>query len=346
MSGQPPRIAPMPDAAAPFIDGFGRPVTYLRLSVTDRCDLRCTYCMPEHMSFARHRDRLGVGDLHAIARAFIAGGVRKIRLTGGEPLVRKDLPDLLERLAAHLAAGALDEVTVSTNGSQLARLAGTLAQHGVRRVNVSLDTLDPDQYRDITRGGRLGDVLDGIDAALAAGLGVRINTVAMRGVIEAQFDALLRHAHGRGMALALIETMPLGDTGVSRIGQYLSLTSYRQDLAQRWTLEPSARSSGGPASYWEVGETGGLLGFITPLSCNFCSSCNRVRVGSDGRLFTCMGHEGSADLRPALAAGDDGAMLDTAIRDALRRKPERHSFRADSEGLSGGIARHMSVLGG
>lgn len=337
---------PMTNVVRPLVDGFGRAVTYLRLSVTDRCDLRCTYCMPEHMSFARHRDRLGVGDLHDIARAFIAGGVRKIRLTGGEPLVRKDLPELLERLATHLEGGELDEVVVSTNGSQLARLAPTLAQHGVRRVNVSLDTLDPGQYREITRGGELRAVLDGIDAALAAGLGVRINTVALRGVIEAQIDPLLRYAHEHRAALALIETMPLGDTGVSRIGQYLSLTGFREELARRWTLTPSARRSGGPATYYDVAETGGLLGFITPLSCNFCASCNRVRVGSDGRLFTCMGHEGSVDMRTALAAADGGVTLDAAIRDALRRKPERHNFGLDSNGLSGGISRHMSVLGG
>jgi cyclic pyranopterin phosphate synthase len=336
----------MTGTTTPLVDNFGRAVTYLRLSVTDRCDLRCTYCMPEHMSFARHRDRLGVGDLHDIARVFIAGGVRKIRLTGGEPLVRKDLPELLERLATHLEGGELDEVVVSTNGSQLARLAQTLAQYGVRRVNVSLDTLDARQYREITRGGELSAVLDGIDAALSAGLGVRINAVALRGVIEAQIDPLLRYAHERRAALALIETMPLGDTGVSRVGQYLSLTGFREELAQRWTLTPSARRSGGPATYYDVTETGGLLGFITPLSCNFCASCNRVRVGSDGRLFTCMGHEGSVDLRTALAAADGGVTLDAAIRDALRRKPERHNFGLDSNGLSGGISRHMSVLGG
>lgn len=336
----------MPEAIAPFVDGFGRPVTYLRLSVTDRCDLRCTYCMPEHMNFARHRDRLSVDDLHVVARAFIAGGVRKIRLTGGEPLVRKDLPHLLERLSGHLASGELRELTVSTNGSQLARLASTLSRHGVGRVNVSMDTLDPDQYREITRGGELGDVLAGVDAALAAGLRVRINTVALRGVVEGQMEALLRYAHGRGMALALIETMPLGDTGVSRLGQYLSLTGFRHELEKRWTLTASEKGTGGPASYYDVAETGGLIGFITPLSCNFCASCNRVRVGSDGRLFTCMGYEGSVDLRPALAVSEGGAALDAAIRAALQRKPERHRFRADSDGLSGGIARHMSVLGG
>jgi len=327
-----------------LVDGFGRRVTYLRLSVTDRCDLRCTYCMPEHMAFAAARDRLGVDDLYTIAGAFIAGGVRKVRLTGGEPLVRKDLPALLERFAGNLQRGELDELVVSTNGSRLAQLAGTLVGSGVRRVNVSLDTLDPGQYREITRGGALADVLGGIDAALAAGLKIRLNTVALRGVVEGQIDALLRYAHGRGMALALIETMPLGDTGVSRLGQYLPLDAFRRELETRWTLTASPARSGGPADCVEVGETGGLLGFITPLSCNFCAACNRVRVGSDGRLYTCMGHEGSVDLRPALGVG--GAALDAAIRGALRHKPERHGFRVAATGLAGGIGRHMSVLGG
>lgn len=329
-----------------LVDGFGRKVTYLRLSVTDRCDLRCTYCMPEHMAFAPRHDRLGVEELHRIAGAFIWGGVRKIRLTGGEPLVRNDLPALLERLADNLAREELDEVVVSTNGSRLSRMAKTLVRHGVRRVNVSLDTLDPHQYHQITRGGALTDVLEGIETALAEGLGIRLNAVALRGVLESQFEALLRYAHGNGMALALIETMPLGDTGVSRIGQYLSLTEFRRELERKWTLMPSTQKSGGPASYVEVGETGGLLGFITPLSCNFCASCNRVRVGSDGRLFTCMGDEGSVDLRPALAADAAANALDAAIRHALRRKPERHNFRTGAVGLSGGTSRHMSVLGG
>lgn len=330
----------------PLVDGFGRAVTYLRLSVTDRCDLRCTYCMPEHMSFTHSRDRLSVDELYSISRAFIAGGVRKVRLTGGEPLVRKDLTGLLERLATDLANGDLDEVTVSTNGSQLARMADTLVLYGVRRVNVSIDTLDPDQYSAITRGGSLTEVLSGVDAALSAGLQVRINTVALRGVLETQFAPLVRYAHARGMTLALIETMPLGDTGVSRFGQYLSLSDFRRQLAQGWTLTPSKKSSGGPASYVEVGETGGLLGFITPLSCNFCAACNRVRVGSNGRLYTCMGYEGSVDLRPALMASDQQEALDVKIREALRQKPERHRFSAGETKLSGGISRHMSVLGG
>lgn len=329
----------------PFVDGFGRRVTYLRLSVTDRCDLRCTYCMPRHMIFSPRKSLLGVDELDRIVAAFVAGGVRKIRLTGGEPLVRKDLPDLLHRLGRHLAAGRLDEVTVSTNGSQLARLARTLATCGVTRVNVSLDTLDPDQYRDLTRGGELSDVLDGIEAARDAGLSIRLNAVALRGVIEEQFEPLLRYAHGRGMALALIETMPLGDVGVSRVGQYLSLTEFRRQLSLTWNMAPLDHKSGGPAEYVEVKQTGGRLGFITPLSCNFCASCNRVRVGSNGRLYTCMGHEGSLDLRPALASAEPARELDLAIREALKHKPERHGFRIQQAGVDG-IGRHMSVLGG
>lgn len=335
----------MTSHAFPFVDGFGRRVTYLRLSVTDRCDLRCTYCMPQHMIFSPRGSLLGVAELDRIAGAFVAGGVRKIRLTGGEPLVRKDLPELLESLGRHLSSGRLDEITVSTNGSQLARFAETLAGCGVTRVNVSLDTLDPNQYRAITRGGELSDVLEGIDAARGAGLSIRINAVALRGVIEEQFEPLLLYAHGRGMTLALIETMPLGDTGISRVGQYLSLTEFRKHLSLTWHFSVLDRKSGGPAEYVEVRQTGGLLGFITPLSCNFCASCNRVRVGSSGRLYTCMGHEGSVDLRPALASAESAQQLDLAIRDALRRKPERHGFRIGQTGVDG-IRRHMSVLGG
>jgi cyclic pyranopterin phosphate synthase len=335
----------MTSEVPPLVDGFGRRVTYLRLSVTDRCDLRCTYCMPRHMIFSPRTSLLRVDELDRIAAAFVAGGVRKIRLTGGEPLVRKDLPDLLHRLGQHLTAGRLDEVTVSTNGSQLARLAGTLAACGVTRVNVSLDTLDPDQYRDLTRGGELSDVLDGIEAARDAGLAIRLNAVALRGVIEEQFEPLLRYAHSRGMALALIETMPLGDVGMSRVGQYLSLTEFRRQLSLTWNMAPLDHKSGGPAEYVEVKQTGGRLGFITPLSCNFCASCNRVRVGSNGRLYTCMGHEGSLDLRPALASAEPARELDLAIREALRHKPERHGFRIRQAGVDG-IGRHMSVLGG
>jgi cyclic pyranopterin phosphate synthase len=329
----------------PLIDGFGRPVTYLRLSVTDRCDLRCTYCMPRHTVFSPRKDQLSVEQLHRIASVFVAGGVRRIRLTGGEPLVRKDFMTFVKELSPHLRGGGLDEITVSTNGSLLARFAGDLADNGVRRINVSLDTLDPDLYREITQGGSLQAVLDGIDAALSAGLQVRLNAVALRGVIETEFDRLLAYAHGRGMSLALIETMPLGGTGADRVRQYLSLAEFKRELSARWTLEPVPEKTGGPASYVRVAETGGLLGFIAPLSCNFCAGCNRVRVGSTGRLYTCMGHEGSRDLVPALRESDSDAALDATIRAAIRQKPERHGFRIGRHGVVG-IGRPMSVLGG
>lgn len=328
-----------------MIDGHGRPVTYLRLSVTDRCDLRCGYCMPGHVSFAPRKDQLSVSDLDRIASTFVRGGVRRIRLTGGEPLVRRDVMSLIRGLSRHLRDGALDEITVSTNGTQLQRFAAELADSGVRRINVSLDTLDPDRYREITRGGSLETTLAGIDAALAAGLRIRLNTVALRGVVEHEFDRLLRFAHDRGMSLALIETMPLGGTAIDRTAQYLSLEAFRRELSTRWSLEPVPEKNGGPASYVRVAETGGLLGFIAPLSCNFCAACNRVRVSSAGRLYTCMGDEGSRDLVPALGAANPDIALDADIRAALKQKPERHQFRIDPSGVAG-INRTMSVLGG
>ena len=328
-----------------LVDGFGRPVSYLRLSVTDRCDLRCTYCMPRHMVFSPRKDQLSVEHLDRIASAFVAGGVRRIRLTGGEPLVRKDLMSLVRKLSRHLGDGGLDEITLSTNGTLLARFAQELADTGVRRINVSLDTLDPDRYSEITRGGSLQVVLEGIDAALAAGLRVRLNAVALRGAIETEFDRLLGYSHDRGMSLALIETMPLGGDGAERLSQYLSLGEFRRQLAARWTLEPVTEKNGGPATYVRVAETGGLLGFIAPLSCNFCAGCNRVRISSVGRLYTCMGHEGSRDLAPALRDGVSDGELEAAIRAAIRQKPERHNFRIDAGGVVG-IGRSMSVLGG
>lgn len=328
-----------------LIDGFGRPVTYLRLSVTDRCDLRCTYCMPRHTIFSPRKDQLSFEQLDQIASVFVAAGVRRIRLTGGEPLVRRDVMTLVRGLSRHLRAGALEEITLSTNGSQLNRFADELADSGVRRVNVSLDTLDPNLYREITRGGSLETVLNGIDAALAAGLRVRLNAVALRGVIETEFDRLLAFAHGRGMSLALIETMPLGGIASDRIKQFLSLDAFRQELAARWTLDSVPDENGGPASYVRVAETGGLLGFIAPLSCNFCAGCNRVRVSSTGRLYTCMGLEGSRDLGPALRAENPDAALDAVIRAALRHKPERHGFKIGASAVVG-ISRSMSNLGG
>lgn len=340
------QVIPAPGAApSPLIDQFGRQVTYLRLSVTDRCDLRCTYCMAEHMTFLPRRDVLSLEELYDLARVFMRGGVRKIRLTGGEPLVRKNIMQLFELLAPHLQNGDLDEVTLTTNGTLLARHAEALFAAGVRRVNVSLDSLDPARYAQITRWGRLDAVLKGIDAALAAGLKVKLNAVAMRGAFEHEVDDLIRFAHGRGMDLTLIEEMPLGETGHDRGASFLSLRDLRGSLAERWTMVPVEDRTGGPARYVRLAETGGRLGFITPLSCDFCASCNRVRVSCTGDLFTCMGQEGSVGLRDALRGEEPTAVVGRLIRDALGRKPKGHSFEISSQAVSG-IARPMSVLGG
>jgi len=328
-----------------LIDCFGRQVTYLRLSVTDRCDLRCTYCMSEHMSFLPRRDVLSLEELYELARFFMRGGVRKIRLTGGEPLVRKNIMQLFDFLAPHLQNGDLDEVTLTTNGTLLSRYAEALFAAGVRRVNVSLDSLDPDRYAVITRWGRLDVVLKGVEAALAAGLKVKLNAVAMRGPFEDEVDDLIRFAHGRGMDLTLIEEMPLGEAGLDRGVSFLSLRDLRLSLAERWTMVPLEDRTGGPARYVRIAETGGRLGFITPLSCDFCSTCNRVRVSCTGDLFTCMGQEGSVGLRDALRAGDRETSVGGLVRAALSCKPKGHSFEISRDAVNG-IARHMSVLGG
>ncbi|WP_425040680.1 GTP 3',8-cyclase MoaA [Primorskyibacter sp. S187A] len=329
--------------SAPFVDSFGRAVRYLRLSVTDRCDLRCTYCMAEKMTFLPRREVLSVGEMLRLARVFVAHGTRKIRITGGEPLVRSDVMELFEGLAAWRASGNLDEITLTTNGTRLARYAEDLVRCGVRRVNVSLDTLDADRYRALTRIGTIQRVLDGIDAARAAGLHIRLNAVASRGAFEAEVDDLIRFAHGRGMDLAIIEEMPLGQTGCDRGQTCLSNASLRKDLSQRWTMTPARNASGGPAQVFRVAETGGTLGFISPMSCNFCAACNRVRLSCTGRLFTCLGEEGSVDLRDA-AQRSDAAVI-AAIREALWHKPERHSF--DPATISTpNLERHMSALGG
>ena len=330
---------------SPLVDRFGRQVTYLRLSVTDRCDLRCTYCMAEHMTFLPRQDVLSLEELYRLARVFIRGGVRKIRLTGGEPLVRKNILQLFSLLAPHLDGGELDEVTLTTNGTLLSRYAEALFATGVRRVNVSLDSLDAGRYARITRWGRLDSVLEGIDAALATGLEVKLNAVAMRGDFESEVDDLIGFAHGRGMDLTLIEEMPLGQTGHDRSQSFLPLDHLRRSLAGRWTLVPINDRTGGPARYVRVAETGGRLGFITPLSCDFCASCNRVRVSCTGDLFTCMGSEGTVGLRAALRGEDLEATVGGLIRDALGRKPKGHSFEISRQAVSG-IARHMSVLGG
>ena len=331
--------------AGPLVDRFGRQVTYLRLSVTDRCDLRCTYCMSEDMTFLPRREVLSLEELYRLSTVFIGLGVRKIRITGGEPLVRKGIGHLFNALSRHLGNDDLDEVVVTTNGTQLAQHATMLASAGVRRVNVSLDTLDAERYRQITRGGQIERVLAGIETALAVGLHVKLNAVAMRGSFEREVDALIRFAHGRDMDLTLIEEMPLGLAGFDRAKTHLPLPQLHQDLETRWTLSPLPDATGGPARYLRVAETGGRLGFITPMSCNFCHSCNRARVSSAGQLFTCMGHEGSVDLRAALRGTESNIEVERLIRQTVAAKPERHSFAVADSSVSG-IVRTMSVLGG
>ena len=333
------------EVQAPLIDGFGRTVTYLRVSVTDRCDLRCVYCMAEHMTFLPKAQVLTLEELDRIASAFVALGVRKIRLTGGEPLVRKGLMTLVKSLSRHLKSGALGELTLTTNGTQLAAHAGALAEAGVRRINVSLDTLKPDLFRQLTRGGDLARVVAGIDAAQAAGLAVKINAVALAGDNAAELPDLIQWAHGRGYDMTLIETMPMGEVEADRTDQYLSLKDFRQTLESYWTLEDLPLNTGGPARYVSVAETGGRLGFITPLSHNFCESCNRVRLTCTGTLHSCLGQDDASDLRAVLRAGGDDAALIEAVRAAVDAKPKGHDFRIERRSAPA-VARHMSTTGG
>ncbi len=326
-------------------DAFGRRVTYLRMSLTDRCDLRCVYCMQEDMRFLPRRDLLSLEEMDRLASAFITSGVRKLRITGGEPLVRKGAIGLFESLSRHLRSGALDELTLTTNGTQLARHAAALAACGVKRVNVSLDTLNPALFRALTRRGDLAVVLAGIAAAKAAGLRVKLNAVALRGSTEAEIFDLLGFAAENGHDLTLIETMPLGDTGEDRTAQYLPLDRLRAHIAARFTLAPIPHNSGGPARYWQVGETGQRIGFITPMSEHFCATCNRVRVGCTGMLYPCLGDEHATDLRAALRGSEGDAALHRAIDAGLAAKPEGHNFLVDDLGAPA-LARHMSVLGG
>jgi len=329
-----------------LIDRFGRHVRYLRLSVTDRCDLRCVYCMSEHMTFMPRKDLLSLEELERLARAFIRRGVAKIRITGGEPLVRKDIMQLFAALAPQLSAGQLRELTLTTNGTRLAHFADELAGYGVRRVNVSLDTLDPDRYRSLTRGGSLASVLEGIDAARSAGLAVKINVVALRDGTETEVDRLLRFAHDRDMTLTFIETMPLGDVGVDRIGQYLPLDRLRKLIESRWTLSDLPFRTGGPARYARVAETGGMIGFITPLTHNFCEDCNRVRVTASGILHTCLGQEDAVDLKGVMRGSHDDAELMRAIDQAIRDKPRGHDFVIGRNSNLPTLSRHMSTTGG
>src|SRR6478735_7847555 len=311
---------------APLIDPFARAITYLRVSVTDRCDFRFVYCMSENMAFLPKADLLSLEELDRLCSAFAAKGVRKLRLTGGEPLVRRGIMTLFTSLSRHLRSGALDELTLTSNGSQLTRYAAELKACGVERINVSLDTLDPDKFRAVTRWGDLGKVLQGIDAAQAAGLKVKINAVALKGVNEDELADLVAWAHGRGMDITIIEVMPLGDVGDDRLGQYLPLSIVRSRLATRFSMEEIEHSTGGPARYVRVKETGGRLGFITPMTHNFCESCNRVRLTCTGTLFMCLGQEDAADLRSVLRASESNEPVYTAIVEAIARKPKGHDF--------------------
>jgi cyclic pyranopterin phosphate synthase len=333
-------------AAEPFIDPFGRAITYLRVSVTDRCDLRCVYCMSEDMHFLPKRDLLSLEELDRMCSAFIRRGVRKLRITGGEPLVRRDILQLFRGLSRHLDSGALDELTLTTNGTQLARHAADLAQCGVKRINVSLDTLDPGKFQTITRWGDLRRVTEGLDAAQAAGIAVKINTVALKGVNEDEIPRLIDWAHGRGMDLTLIEVMPLGEIEPGRIDQFLPLSLVRAQLKQRYTLDEIDDRTGGPARYVRLRETGGRLGFITPMTHNFCESCNRVRVTCTGTLYMCLGQEDAADLRTPLRASESDALLEQAIAEAITRKPRGHDFVIDRRRSRPAVGRHMSVTGG
>ena len=329
-----------------LVDPFRRAITYLRVSVTDRCDFRCVYCMAENMAFLPKGDLLSLEELDRLCSVFIAKGVNKLRLTGGEPLVRRGIMTLVSALGRHLATGALEELTLTTNGSQLAKYAAELKACGVQRINVSLDTLDPDKFRAITRWGDLSKVLGGIDAALTAGLRVKINAVALKGVNDDEIAGLVAWAHGRGMDLTVIEVMPLGDIGEERLAQYLPLSMVRARLAERYTLEDIDYRTGGPARYVRVKETGGRLGFITPMTHNFCESCNRVRLTCTGTLYMCLGQDDAADLRRPLRASEGNDLVHAAIDEAISRKPRGHDFVIDRRHRRPALARHMSVTGG
>ena len=336
------RLSPSPA----MIDPFGRRISYLRVSVTDRCDFRCVYCMAEDMTFLPKADLLTLEELDRLCSVFVTKGVRKLRLTGGEPLVRRNVMSLIRSLSRHLKSGALDELTLTTNGSQLARFAGELAECGVRRLNVSLDTLEAAKFREITRWGDLDKVLAGIDAAQAAGLHIKINAVALKGVNDEEISALIDWAHGRGMDLTLIEVMPMGEIGVGRIDQYLPLSMVRANLERRYTLSDLPDNTGGPARYVRVAETGGRLGFITPMTHNFCEACNRVRITCTGTIHTCLGQEDATDLRRPLRASADDALVSEAIDRAIGTKPKGHDFIIDRRHNRPSVSRHMSVTGG
>jgi cyclic pyranopterin phosphate synthase len=340
-----PKAAAAP-AAAPLIDPFGRKISYIRVSVTDRCDFRCVYCMSEDMAFLPKRDLLTLEELDRLTTAFIMRGTRKLRITGGEPLVRRDIMQLFRAMSRHLDSGKLSELTLTTNGSQLEAFAAELARCGVRRINVSVDSLDPVRFRQLTRRGDLGTVLKGIDAAQSAGLSVKINMVALKGVNESEIIAMIEWAHGRGMDLTFIEVMPLGEIDAQRVDQYLPLTAVKAQIARHFTLRNLDYDSGGPARYVSVAETGGRLGFITPLTHNFCENCNRVRITCTGTLYMCLGQEDAADLRAPLRASKNDDLLYQAIKEAIARKPKGHDFIIDRTHNGPAVPRHMSVTGG
>ncbi len=330
--------------ATPLVDAFNRRISYLRLSVTDRCDLRCTYCMPERMTFLPRKEVLSLEELHKLALAMIDRGISKIRLTGGEPLVRRDVIELVQALGRKLG-DRLEELTLTTNGTQLEQFAGDLAAAGVRRINVSLDTMDSALFEQLSRRNRLAQVLQGIAAAKEAGLKVKLNTVALKGLNEGEIPFLVEWAHAQGHEMTLIEVMPLGEVEGERVDHYLPLTAIRDRLEQRWTLTESAHRSGGPARYVDIAETGGRLGFITPLTNNFCASCNRIRVTATGELYACLGGAEKVDLRAALRSDEPDANLAAALDEAMRIKPERHHFRIE-RGEAPAQPRHMSLTGG
>ncbi len=337
-------MEPMSISKAPLVDAFNRQITYLRLSVTDRCDLRCSYCMPEKMQFLPRKEVLSLEELHKLSIGFIERGITKIRLTGGEPLVRRDVIDLIRALGRKVGDG-LEELTLTTNGTQLARFADDLAAAGVKRINVSLDTMDGELFQQLSRRDRLVQVLQGIAAAREAGIKVKINTVALKGLNEEEIPYLIEWAHAHGHDLTLIEVMPLGEVEEDRVDHYLPLTAIRDRLEELWTLTPSDKRTGGPARYVDIEETGGRVGFITPLTNNFCDGCNRVRVTATGQLYACLGGSEQVDLRAALRSDDPDRQLSEGLDLAMRIKPERHHFRID-RGAAPAQPRHMSLTGG
>ncbi len=335
-----------PQNDQPMIDPYGRHISYLRVSVTDRCDFRCVYCMAEDMTFLPKKDVLTLEELERLCTAFIRKGVRKLRLTGGEPLVRRNVMSLFRNLGQHIKTGDLEELTLTTNGSQLHKYADELVDCGVRRINVSVDTLDPDKFQQATRWGRLEQVMGGLAAAKKAGLKVKINAVALKHLNADEFDDMIRWCGENAFDLTLIETMPLGEIGEDRVDQYLPLSKVRQDLEKRWTLTDIPYRTGGPARYTEIGETGQKLGFITPLTHNFCESCNRVRLTCTGTLYMCLGQEDAADLRAPLRASEENMLLDAAIDEAIGRKPKGHDFVIERRESAPAVGRHMSMTGG